>query len=307
MKWFKENPFLAGLVLVVIIGVGVLGYFVSQAMSQYQQTSDEYAAAAEKLHKLQNHPPFPNDENLQKIRKTEDAYKSAIEQFRTDLSKMQLPLRNNVKPQTFQDDLRAAVNDTKSKAEAAGVTLPQGFYLGFDQYQNSLPSEHAAPALARELLVIKQIVNGLIGFKVRSIDDLKRMSLPEEGPATAANGDQGGPNKREQRRENRENGGALISRNPIEIAFTAEQAKFRVAFNSLLNSEQFLIVRNIMVQNTNPVGPPVKEAAAAAAAAPAENGEAAGKSLNVILGRELVRVALRLEIVNVTPPETAKK
>lgn len=303
MNWFKENPFLAGLAAFVVVGVGALGYLVSQSMSQYQATSEEYSAAVSKLHTLQNRAPFPNDENLQKIKSSEEDYKKAIHKFRNQLAKMQLPLQGGINPQKFQDDLRTAVNDVKTKATEAGVALPQGFYLGFDQYQASLPSEKAAPALARQLEVIKQIINQLIDFKVTAIDDLKRMTLPEEGGSAQANAEQPGGGGGKKNREN-----SLISRNPLELAFTAEQAKFRVAFNSLLTADQFLVVRTVMVQNSSPLGPPINNpTATTSSTAGTEGAPGDAKNLNVILGRELVKVAIRAEIVNVSAPEAAKK
>ena len=86
----------------------------------------------------------------------------------------------DVQPQKFQDDLRTAVNRIAEKAGAAGVELPKGFYLGFSQYANSLPNEHAAPALAQQLGIIEKMITNLIDFKVQSIDSLNRLPLPEE-------------------------------------------------------------------------------------------------------------------------------
>ena len=92
-----------------------------------------------------------------------------------------------------------------------------------------------------------------------------------------------------------------------------------MAFNSLLDSDQFLIVRNLAVQNTARVGPPISRRVAPSQPPlstppaggsderggallgrrlqPQKRAEAPAK-LNVILGRELVKTSMRIEIVD---------
>lgn len=276
MNWLKENPFISGLIAVTVVATGALVFLLTQSMTRFQETSDAYTQAVQKLHSLQNRAPFPKAENLEKTKELENQYKAELKSLKDQLQKMELPIVPDVSPQRFQDDLRTAVNRLTEKAAAAGVVIPKDFYLGFTQYKDSPPSAGAAPALARQLKVIDKLANDLIDFKVQSIDFLERQPLPEESGA-------GGKEKK---------GG--VQRFPILLGFTAEQPKFRVTFNSLLNSSQFFIVRAMNIQNTTPNGPPVVQAdksGASTGAAPASN------DLNIILGRESVHVALRLEMI----------
>ena len=298
MKWIQENPFLAGLTAVTLAGVAALTFLLTQSLALYQQTSEQYVQAVQKLHGLQNRTPFPSQENFDKSKALAEQYKSELNGLREQLAKMELSLNPDIKPQQFQDDLRATVNQTTEKAAAAGVTLPKDFYLGFGQYANSLPSERAAPALARQLAVINKVVMGLIDLKVQSIDNLDRRLLPEEAPPGAA----GGQKKAE-----------ILERYPFDLTFTAEQAKFRVAFNSLVNSDQFLLIRGLSIQNSNPAGPLIvqtdKTSSAAADLTPGSPSTPEGKAndLNVILGQELVKATLRIEILDFAEPAEAKK
>ena len=300
MKWLQDNPFLAGLCAVTLVGAGVLGFLLSQALTRYQEASDGYSQAVQKLHTLQKRVPFPNSENLQKSKEVAAQYRSDLEDLRRKLQAMELPINPSVTPQQFQDTLRASVNETVQKATEGGVTLPKDFYLGFSQYANNLPSEQAAPALARQLGLIKDLVQRLIAFKVQSIDLLDRMPLPQESaPAQPA-------------QKGAAAATSIVERFPFDIAFTAEQSKFRVAFNSLLGSEQFLIVRALHVQNSNPAGPAIAGAeqtptSTPAAAASAASSAAGQQNLNVILGRELVQVALRLEMIGFAKLPEAQK
>lgn len=299
MNWFKDNPFLAGIVAVCLVGSGVLGYLIFESASAYSTSSEAYAAAVAKLHALQNKVPFPSDANLKGIKSALADYSSRIASLRSQLAKMEVPLDETVTPQQFQDGLRTAVNDIRIKAEANGVKLPANFYFGFDQYQTQVPTEQAAPFLHRQFQVIQALVVRLVDFKVASIDGVTRQPLPQESVAPGA-----GPKKPDA-------AGPVLSRFPFDISFTAEQGKFRVAFNSLLGSDQFLIVRSLTIQNSSLQAPAKKssEAVAASASPFAPAAGAAGKdqsSLQVILGRELLKVTLRLEMLDFSEPVAAK-
>ena len=298
MNWLKENPFVSGLIAVTVVATGVLVFFLTQSMTRFQETSDAYTQAVQKLHTLQNRVPFPNAENLEKTKQLEAQYKKELTDLQQHLQKMEIPIVPNVSPQGFQDDLRTAVNRTAERAAAAGVALPKDFYLGFSQYKDSPPSNVAAPVLARQLKVIDKLVSDLIDFKVQSIDYLERQPLPEESGKAPASGDQ------------KDKKTAVLHRFPLNLGYTAEQGKFRVAFNSLLNSDQFFIVRALSIQNTAPAGPPVAQpdqTAAATAASGTPGTESQPNDLNVILGRESVRVSLRLEMITFAEPAEAKK
>jgi hypothetical protein len=324
MSWLKENSFLAGLAATTILVGGALVFLMMQSMTQYREALDAYSQAVRKLHVLQNRSPFPNAENFEKSRMLVEQYKSELNSLRAQLAKMQAPVSPDVQPQKFQDDLRTAVNQITERAGAAGVELPKSFYLGFSQYANSLPNEHAAPALALQLGIIEKIVTDLIDFKVRSIDSLNRLPLPEESATVPAPQKTEEPQQRDRKPEAKPSG---FKRLPFDLAFTAEQGKLRVAFNSLLDSDQFLIVRNLALQNTARVGPPVFRQSGASAspprlpanqpAAPAEHspggaiiaqgGQDAAGELNVILGRELVKASMRIEIIDFSTPSEPKK
>jgi hypothetical protein len=307
MSWLRENSFLAGLAATTIIVGGALVFLMMQSMTQYQEALESYAQAVRKLHALQNRSPFPNAGNFEKSRALADQYKSELDSLRAQLAKMREPGSPDVQPQKFQDDLRTAVNQIAEKAGVAGVELPKGFYLGFSQYANSLPNEHAAPALARQLRIIEKIVTNLIDFKVQSIDSLNRVPLPEESAAFAQKTED--PQRRARQSEVKPSG---LKRQPFDLAFTAEHGKLRVAFNSLLDSEQFLIVRNLAFQNTARVGPQVSRQGSTGA--PLQAGQSPGGlsnsqapptaagELNVILGRELVKASMRIEIINFPSP-----
>jgi len=297
MNWFKENPFLAGLVAAAVIAGAAISFMVLQSWTAYTAASDSYTAAVTALHQLQNKVPFPSEANLKVAQTAVSDYSNKITQLRSNLSKMELPLDTTIAPQQFQDGLRAAVNDLKDRAAANNVKLPANFYLGFDTYQTQVPTDVAAPFLNRQLAVINALAVRLVDLKVQSIDSLVRQPLPQEalGAATAKAPD----------------AGKVLEKFPVEVSFTSEQSKFRVAFNSLLGSEQFILVRALGLQNTASQAP---TRGGAETATPTPNPFATGQpgspdaktSLQVILGRELVQATLRLELFDFAEPPAAK-
>lgn len=300
MNWFRENPFVAGLVAFTVVAAGALIFLTTQAMTQYGEVADQYAQAVQKLHGLQNRSPFPNAKNLEATKALEKQYSTELAALQQQLVKLEAPLNADVKPQQFQDDLRASVNQAVQKAGEAGVTLPKDFYLGFSQYINSPPDNRAAPVLARQLTIINELVGALIDTRVQSIDTLIRRPLPEELPAAAQN----------QKKSN-----GIVDRYVIDVAFTADQSKFRVIFNNILKSNRYLIVRAMNIANTSQEGPPVVQentsqtttTTGVPGLAGVAGGDEASKELNVILGRELVKVSLRLEMIDFTVPTPEAK
>jgi len=297
MNWFKENPFLAGLVAAAVIAGGAMSYMVFQSWTAYTGASDSYTAAVTALHQLQNKVPFPSEANLKVAQAAVSDYSNKITQLRSNLSEMELPLDTTITPQQFQDGLRAAVNDLKDHAAANNVKLPANFYLGFDTYQTQVPTDLAAPFLNRQFAVINALAIRLVDLKVQSIDSLVRQPLPQEAPGAAS--------------AKAPDAGKVLEKFPVEVAFTAEQSKFRVAFNSLLSSEQFVLVRSLGLQSTATQAPP---RGGVDPAKPVPNPFATGQvgstesktSLQVILGRELVQATLRLELFDFTEPPVAK-
>jgi hypothetical protein len=297
MNALKENPFIAAVILIVVAGCGALAFFASSALTAYQDTMAAYTQAVQKLQGLQNKVPFPNEANIKSAEALRDGYQSKLAALKSQLSALQVAREENVSPQQFQDTLRSTVNAIVSSAEAAKVGLPEGFYLGFNEYKDNLPTEKATPELARQLTIIARIVKDLIGTNpenpgVKSVDSLERTPLRLEAGAPAP--------------------ATALEVQPFVIGFTAEQGKFRIAFNNLLKNPQFLILRSLSITNSKTEGPPVAAASDAPTASyplfdTALTTTPESTSLNVLLGREMLQVKAALEIIHFPIPAPADK
>lgn len=293
MSWPKENPFLAGLIGASVVILGGLGYFAYSNYGTYSELQGVYQGEVEKLHGLQNKTPFPSAENLQKIKESQAAYQEALNGLSKSLDAYQLPLNREISPQQFQDELRKTVSLTQSKATEADVKLPDDFYLGFDLYRASLPSQEAAPYLSRQLTAIEAIVNGLIETKVANISQFARASLPTESAAARP---AAGPNTPSR-----------VEKNLLDITFSGDQARVRLAVNSLLASPQFLIVRALKIQNSATSGPGKISGTAENSAKPValETGGKQPEALNMLFGRETIAAQVRIELLEFEKSESA--
>ncbi len=309
MNW--RNPFLTGYLAVTVVGAGILGYLVYSSYTHYSEVSEQYDTQVARLQSLQNRSPFPNEENNRAYARMTAEYRGEYDRLLAQIAKMQKPLDASLTPQAFQDRLRAYVSEVQAAAKQNGVELNEGFYLGFDQYQGSLPSNDAAAPLGRELEAIRLVVDRLVEFKVAKVLGIKRDALPEEGGAPRVETPAPGGNRRPSA-----NGPKVVVSNDFDIAFVADQSRVRLALNAIATASQFFVIRNLTIDNSNSEGPSRVDAAAdvggSAPASGANPGEAspgaapAGSSMRLLVGRESLTVATRIEMITFNPPDSKK-
>ncbi|MEO6053789.1 MAG: Amuc_1100 family pilus-like protein [Chthoniobacterales bacterium] len=323
-KGFQQNRFLISYIVIVVIGIGGLGYFLYQSKSNFDVVMEEYQNAIRRLHTLQTLKPFPDDKNLKLIQGLQGQYKNEIMALAQDLKNKEIPLKE-ITPQAFQDRLRKIVSEVEKRASEQSVRLPATFYMGFDRYKDNLPQTHAAPALGRQLESITIVVNKLIDLRVHEIVTVGRKELPSEAitPVEAPQN-------------------VVVSLSPFDVVFISDQGKFRQVFNSILDMNQFFIIRSLTILNSKPMGPSRKDDRPEAAPTPiipaagparsaqttsAESHVATGisglgtpsaenssqvlinndtpppPSIRVVVGQETLTVALRIDQVNFEVPE----
>jgi hypothetical protein len=233
------------------------------------------------------------------LREQKETYAQSVADLQKKLVSMEFPLAP-LSPEQFQDRLRKSVADISQRAEGMGVKLPEKFYLGFDRYQAEPPRAEAAGLLGRQLSAVEFVVTKLLDSRVEAINAIQRTPLPEEaGAAQKTTPAKGAPVK----------GGAqpqkgaasnLVNLFPFEIAFTAEQNRFRRILNDLSSGkERFLVVRNLRVKNQNEKGPSREEEIAPQPAAPEEPGSTpAPAGIKPIVGTERIEATMRIDTVD---------
>jgi hypothetical protein len=294
MKWFRENRFLG--TFLVLFGVALIAatWFLLSAKSGWDAAMLRFNRTAAELNRLERLAPYPNEENLRKMKADAEDYGSALAKLKEELKLRVAPV-TPMKPNEFQSRLRVAVAAIVLKARSSKVKLPDKFYLGFDEFAGALPNEVAAPVLGQELSQIEWLLNGLIEGQIEALTAFHRPPLPEEhgspavilSPSTApATKSAATPSP----------GAKLLSRNVVEATFVSTPAAARRVLNQLAGAnEPFCIIRLLHVRNEKQKGPPHE-------AAPETPGLVAAKpspvtGLNFIVGNERIETTAKIEIV----------
>jgi hypothetical protein len=310
MNWVQKNPFFTAFLGGTVVVAAGAAYFSFTAFTKFEEATAQYDSAVSRLHGLQNKVPFPSEENLKAFAVLTDAYEAKFDELLGVIAKRQTPLEP-VSPQVFQDNLRAVVSSVRDLAKENAVELPEGFYLGFDQYSATLPSDAAAPLLAAQLASVQSMITDLIKLKVNAITSIARVPLAIES------GDPQPRNEKEKKANEEKTAEPIIVSSPVDIGFRAEQGKVRQALNGIVTANRFFIIRSLTIRNTQLEGPSRQQDVATTAPQPdaganvfaellgnqAETGAGPKTSLSVIVGRELVDVNARIEMIGFNLPE----
>ena len=320
MNWIKANKFLTGFLAVMLVGIGALGYLLYSASGAYDAASENYNSKATEFNRLRHLPLYPDQENLKKLEAQKTEAADMVSAFQAQLATRQFPTKS-MTPAEFQDLLKASVTDIVAKASASNVALPKDnkFYLGFDPYESQPPVADAVPVLVRQLSAIKWVVEKLIENKVTTLVSLTRTPLPEEKMSPSPRGNQ-------QPGSGERNARELVIKNPLDIQLISRSDRFGHFLDTVVGASapQFYIPRIVRVKNSNPKGPDRAAAAAPPVAAPPitapappgvppspgtppapEPTPAAASSIptGYIVGEEVIKADLRLEIVEFVPPK----
>lgn len=313
MNWAKENKFLTGYIVVMVIGVGALGFKVFTASGALDDANARYAAQASSYDSLRRVVPYPDRDTLAKYEAQKKEAADVITDFQKELTKREFP-PEAITPEQFQDRLKKAVTEAREKAKAANIDLGEKFYLGFDRYETTPPDKDATAALARELKAIEWVVDQFLSAPIAKLNKLERPEMPEEKGKGGGNRSAGGQGNRPGGPGGGQGGPGgggrnhadLVTNHPFNILVTCKQRQFSNALNSLINPKapQFLIPRSIRVNNQNPKGPPRVDPNATPADPTAPPAGAGADTLKYIVGEELIEAALTIEIVDFADPAT---
>ncbi len=313
MNWARNNRFLAGFLVVMLLGVGGLGFLLYTALGRYSSVDEQYKTQVTELKRLQALQPYPDQANQAKYEDLRKNYSVAVHDLQADLASYEpAPETPPPTPLEFQDRLRKAVEDTTAAAQHAGVEIStkDKFYLGFEQYSSTPPDAAATPLLSYELNAINDLVGILLQNKrAETLTSIKRGPVPGETGSTAAAPAPAGPGKPAAA-----TAAPLVVKYPLEIAFSATPNAFREVLDTITTSKRLFVVRAVQVKNQVPTGPlravPEAPGAVPVAAAGDPNNpnntqplpEKTAPALRYVVGQEKLDVILRIELAKVAPP-----
>ncbi len=295
MKWVRGNGLLAGFLPLMISGLLVLGYLLYDAYGSYSRIAEEYGTQARELDRLQSLRPYPDSDSLKMEENKRNALADRIEKLQSKLASIEVPLIS-LTPEQFQDELRKTVSEVAKLAAAKGTSLPQDFYLGFQQYRDTLPASHTASSLGRELEAIKLVVCALFDNRVDKIVEVDRNPRSQAGDAKV---DSIPKAKGRLRVDNQERSSVpLLTRHSFQIGFTATQLAFRRVLNRVSSTpRQYYIVDLLNVANEELAGPP-----RGVPSDSLKDDSFPKQRIQLIVGDEKLIVRLRIQIVDFVDP-----
>jgi hypothetical protein len=302
MNWIKENKFLAGLLVVLVLGIGAFGYLLMGAQTRLAEATDEYERQVAERTRLHNLVPYPSPGNVKELQGQKTQASEKITELQRSLATTELPIES-LTPVQFQDRLRDAVTEVKTLA-GAQTKLKDKFFLAFDRYETATPDASSAGPLGRELKAIKWLVTRFIEAKAAEIKELERDPLPAEGgkpkePKPAPTAGAKGAKVVEKA------GPPLVEPHGIDLVVIGDPSGLRTVLNEIVSSkEQFYIPRVVSFKNEKEKAPSRTETTASAAPpSPDGSTDAAGGATpapasTYIVGEEKVEMTLRLEMVD---------
>jgi len=295
--WFAENKTPALFAGIFLLLSGICGWFSYQSWDDYTTALQAHASATEQMNRYAKQVPPVTEANLKKLGKTLDSDQAALNELLGALRRFRIPVFAGVEkaksqdaPQLLQDALREEVTKLKVEANTTGVTLPQGFYLALEEYENRLPSPDDTIPLAKQLTVFDWISGMLISHRGLSIQEFSK-----------ANNSAAIQPAKTERKPLTPNGTSKLE-SPynltatLKISFRCDQGSLRGVLNSFSQSPYFLVIDSIQLQNSV-TDPPRRDSTPQPAAPPSQEGQSPGQRIPVIVGREQINVILRVRIL----------
>jgi hypothetical protein len=302
--WLSENKLVASLAAAFILFSGVTGWMTDNAWDAYSTASQGYIDSVAKLSNLNQQNPFPSEANKTQLASTLVKEQSEAESLIKSLQKYRVPSFKDLekakpqdRPQLFQDALRRQVTAIKAVATSKGVTMPLGFYLGLEEYENRPPSPEEATGFSKQLTVLTWIAEKLVARDGLILSEFSR-ELP---PTTTKNSET--PKKLPP---------ATIGKSKamfeligsMRASFRCDQSSLYELVNEISSSPYFLLIETIQLQNS--VAEPPRRSAPSQQG-PQIQGNAVSQNqvqrLPIIVGRELINVSLKIRSLEFPAPE----
>jgi hypothetical protein len=221
-----------------------------------------YDEAASEIQGFERLALYPKKENLDGKRKALADYREATASLQKAFDPFREESLENISPQEFTTRLRAADAEVRKAFEDSNIVIPDGFFMGFENYSSGLAQGGATGILDYQLKAVKEILLQLAEASPTELKNLHRPKLAEE------NGQPFEPQPTSVAREL-----------PLELTFKGSEKSVREFLSSIAKTDKrYVIIRSLRVSNEKKAPPKSSDAKfeSPAAAKPSDIFDGAG-------------------------------
>lgn len=260
-----------------MVGGAILFFGISQG-SAYDEKLEKYEDLKRQYADLEKAEPYPTASNLSDREDSIADYEKTIDEVRELVIGFRPEKLERMTPEQFRD-LRVKMEaDLRQQFDAAKTELPEGCAFGFEDYTGASGSVKAGATakLNYQLGALKWLFSRLAEEQPVSVDNIRRVALPEEKGQVAAVEEPRGRRGRSSGRSGQAGAADAVAGRayelmPVELSFTASEASVRDFLMSMVNSkEYFYSIRGVRIRNEKQSPPNQSDASFPVNEAPVE-------------------------------------
>ena len=184
MNWFKRNPLLGTVLLLCAAAAATEGWMLQRTRQKAARSVAVLAQKRQERDWLARQTPAPSEANEQAIAQELAAAGKSLAELRAALQPREpktSPASTPAKPIDAYFDIAAFVEETRNLAGRAQVMIRPDERFGFAAHMNEGPESDLVPAVFRQRLAAKRLVDALLEARPRVLVGVQR-----ERPQTAA-------------------------------------------------------------------------------------------------------------------------
>jgi hypothetical protein len=292
MLWLKRNLFL---VVGILVSLGLLGGAIAYLVMKYGEADSyqtKFMEVKEEFKKYQEMAPTPNKENIGLA----EADTKRLETYMAEVKKhFKTPPYTKMDDAAFLSLLQTSIAELVRGATNAAVTIPDKYKFTFTAQigKTKFPS-NSVPLLAMQLSEIKSICNVLYQAKVLAVESIRRAPVsPDDAPPT-------GPDYIDRKVMTNQFGVVV----PYEIAFKCFSAELATVIDAFARTDEFILVKNLVVQGEAPPAPP-PQPEMAVAPQPQPKKAVARPVVKTVMDERALRVVMQLDLMRAPPTVAA--
>lgn len=244
MNWIKSNPFVAGLAGATLVICVALFFYASSGGARFEEAQAEFESSYAAVSKAEKLKPYPSDENRDGKRKALTEFAAEINELRSKFDAYRPEELKNISVQAFTEELKNAAEETAKSLTTAGCEIPEGYFLGFEQYRGQLANSGATGVLLYQMEAIEKAMKQLVAARPAELIRIYREPVPEEDGETFT------PGKND-----------VVRQFGFEVTFKGSENSAREFISSLGNlGENYFTVRSVEIVNERDTPPRTSDA-----------------------------------------------